>query len=58
MATRIRFKMFRQAFISFISLCGVFKKKSKKKKKDVREMQRDNNWEKETELQKFSYLNY
>lgn len=50
--------MFRQAFISFISLCGVFKEKSKKKKKDVREMQTDNNWEKETELQKFSYLNY
>lgn len=56
MATRIRFKMFRQAFISFISLCAVFKKK--KKNKDVRKLQRDNNWEKGTELQKFSYLNY
>lgn len=48
--------MFRQAFISFISLCVVFKKKNKKK--DVRRMHRDSNWEKGTELQKFSYLNY
>lgn len=46
--------MFRQAFISFISLRAVFKKK----KKDVRKMQTENNWEKGTELQKFSHLNY